>query len=241
MRPLGQLPAFSLVVVGASLLGGCIGVSAKRPGGAAGSLRACPAGVAAAPDGLIDDFEDGDNRTAAVGSRGGYWWKSTDSAGSFFGPDDWGPIKGGANGSFALHLMGQTVSGDPTEAWGAQVGGNFVGSGFYDATAYVGISFKAKTTPKSVKTFRLEIADVNSHPTGEVCTACWNHFGKWMTFTSEWKEYKVLFADLQQEEGWGDPRPDMVTPTQIYAIQWKIKPGSDFDFMIDDLHFLACE
>jgi len=88
-------------------------------------------------------LEDGDNKTAAVAGRGGYWWKSTDSAGSFFGPDDWGPIAAGPGGSLVLHPMGETVLGDPTEAWGAQTGGNFVGAGFYDATAYVGIAFKA--------------------------------------------------------------------------------------------------
>ncbi len=241
MRPSLALLALPAAALGATALGACIGVSATQPGAAAAALRYCPGAVVPAPEGLIDDFEDGDNKTAAVAGRGGYWWKSTDSAGSFFGPEDWGPIAAGPGGSLALHPMGETVLGDPTEAWGAQIGGNFVGAGFYDASAYVGIAFKAKVGPKSTKTFRVEVADVNTHPSGEVCDSCWNHFGKYVTFTTEWQEYQVLFSELRQEEGWGNPRPKSVTPAQIYSLNWKIRPGSTFEFFIDDIQFLTCQ
>lgn len=230
-----------LVVAGLCGATGCIGVSATKPGAASAQLRQCPGGVVVTPDGLIDDFEDGDNKTADVAGRGGYWWKSTDSAGSFFGPEDWGPVRGGPDGSLAMHPVGETASGDPTEAWGAQIGGNFTGSGFYDASQYVGVSLWAKVAPGKASTLRFEIADGNTHPTGEVCDSCWNHFGKTLQLTTEWKEYRILFSDLRQDEGWGDPRPLTVDVSRLYSLNFKLLPGSVFDFWVDNLQFLSCE
>src|SRR5690606_19124504 len=76
------------------LAGGCIGVTAKPPPGAGAPIKKCSGDPFDAPDGLIDDFEDGNTVIAAVAGREGYWFKSADAGGSFFGPEDIGPVPG---------------------------------------------------------------------------------------------------------------------------------------------------
>lgn len=228
------------VASGAAVVSGCIGVSATKPGAAAPVLKQCAGAVVDAPNGLIDDFEDGNTTTAAIAGRGGYWWKSADPMGSYFGPEEWGPMPEG--GSLALHPLGETVKSTDPDAWGAQLGGNLVGSGFYDGSAYVGIAFRIRVAEGSTRQIRFQLADVNTHPSGNVCSkGCWNHFGKDLMLTTEWQDMKLLFSDLRQEEGWGNPRPPSVTPASLFSVGFKVKSGSKFDFFIDDVRFLGCE
>src|SRR3954453_23199195 len=87
-RALRPLAALSLL--GALGLGACIGVSQtpyvdpSAPGSANGSdkLTRCPGLAVPAVDGLIDDFEDGNNQVMTMGERDGYWWVSKDALGS---------------------------------------------------------------------------------------------------------------------------------------------------------------
>jgi hypothetical protein len=225
---------------------GCIGVSAKHaaaPG--AVDLKMCRAGTRPADDGLIDDFEDGNNQLALSGGRDGYWYSAHDPKGSTLAPDPFAPSDGGADGSaMALHASGHTVTGSETDAWGAQFGIHFLsGQGaLYDASKYVGIAFKARVDEKSTRTVRFKIGDVNTHPDAGQCKTCWNHFGKDMTFTPKWKEYVVLFSEAKQEEGWGDPRPPSLTPTKLLSMDWTVKGGGqNFDLWIDDVTFVECK
>jgi hypothetical protein len=143
----------------------------------------------------------------------------------------------------AARVMGHTVAaGD--QAWGVEVGGNFLSakSELYDGSRYVGISFKAKAPGKGIKSLRFNLADVNTHPDGQVCKTCYNHFRKDINLTNEWKEYRVLFSELQQRPGWGNPRPDHVTPNQLVAGTFAVGGvDSDFEIWIDDLQFLECK
>ena len=87
---------------------------------------------------------------------------------------------------------------------------------------------------------RFNIGDINTHEAGKVCEACWNHFGKTLSLTSEWKEYRILFTDTRQMDGWGKPRPAAITPSKLYNLDSKMGPGQTFDFSVDDMAFLAC-
>ena len=235
-----------LTVLVAALIAnaGCVGVSANRNkvganGVPAPRLHSCPAGVVAAEDRLIDDFEDGDTRIASQAGRGGYWFKSADPNGSAFEPDEMQIIDGGPDHpGKVLHVSGTTSGAQ--DAWGVLVGANFTTEKTYDASSYVGISFRAKVGKDATFAVRFKIGDINTHPDMGVCTACWNHFGKDMNLTNEWKEYQVLFSVARQEPFWGSPKPDSITPAALYSFDFTIKPGQKFDLWIDDIKFLVC-
>jgi endoglucanase len=236
-------PIIKVVYLLGVALAGCIGVSERRsqPGGAGADIKTCRAGTRPADDGAIDDLEDGNNQVNLEGGREGYWWPKKDEKGSTIEPVPFAPSDGGAGSEMAMRGFGKTVS--VQDAWGAGFGLNFLNQGaLYDASRYVGISFKAKVGEGSTRRIRFKIGDVNTHKDGKVCTtACWNHFGKELTFTPQWREYMVLFSEASQEPGWGDPRPSAVTPGKLVSIDWSIGTGQSFDLWVDDLSFLTCK
>ena len=203
---LGTPPAKSLPVLLAVanifFIGGCIGVSAKPPGstaalGDASAVKRCRA-VRPADDGAIDDLEDGDNQITKIAGRTGYWWSAADPNGSKIEMQTTEP---GAGSEMSMRMTGKTAAGKPEDGtWGVQLGINFVTEGlFYDASKYAGIAFKAKVSPESGRQLRFKIGDINTHKDANICKACWNHFGKDLTLTPEWKEYRVTFSGAQQE------------------------------------------
>lgn len=213
---------------------------------ASASPQPCSGNVSAAADGLVDDFEDGNNRSAEVAGRGGWWYTAADNAGSSISPQgNFTPSDGGAGGSKkAAHVSGKTAA--EQAAWGAAFGVGLVqDNGRYDASKYAGVSFWAKVGESSGKTFRFKISDVNTHPAGNVCKessgGCWNHFGTELSLTTEWKEYTIRFADLRQEEGWGDPHPPSLSVGKLISIDWTVPRGQDFDLWVDDIKLVECK
>lgn len=238
-------------IVGAAavLLSGCIGQSQSKAASNEGPspeevananphLKVCK--TKPADDGLIDDFEDENTQLLTIAGRDGYWWKHNDEFGSKFDPDEIAFVDHEDNGGFkAIYVSGETAG--TKDAYGVLVGVNFTSSGLYDATKYVGISFKAKVDPDAQKKVRFKVADVNTHKDGGVCKECWNHFGKDLTLTSEWQTYTILFAELKQAPYWGDPRPPAVDTERLMAIDWSIGPSGKFGLWLDDIEFLVCE
>jgi hypothetical protein len=238
------LPALLAAAVLSSLLGGaCIGVSARpaatAAAGSPAAIKRCRA-VRPADDGSIDDLEDGNNQITKSAGRDGYWWSAADPKGSKI---DMQTTEPGAGSEMAMRMTGMTVPGKPEEDfWGVQLGINFVTDGlFYDASKYAGISFKAKAGADSAHQIRFKIGDINTHKDAGICKACWNHFGKDITLTNEWKDYTVTFSGATQEPGWGDPRPQAITPSKLIALNWQVGPGQKYDIWIDDVTFLDCQ
>jgi endoglucanase len=208
--------------------------------------KACTGKPSAAADGLVDDFEDGNNRSAEVAGRGGWWYTAADNAGSTISPQgNFAPSDGGAAGTKkAAHVTGKTAS--EQAAWGAVFGvGLLQDNRLYDASKYAGVSFWAKAADKSGKTFRFKVSDVSTHPAGKVCKedagGCWNHFGTELTLTSEWKEYTIAFADLRQEEGWGNPHPASLSVNQLLSLDWTMPRGTEFDLWVDEIKLVECQ
>jgi hypothetical protein len=218
---------------------GCLDASKQAicPAGPNAPKACTSAGSRPAEDGLLDDFEDGDTQLQKIADRGGYWFTNHDPNGSTIDPTPFKIADQGAGSEKSLHVFGLTSS--DSSAYGSLVGANFVEQGFYDGSKYAGISFKAKVAGKSTKNIRFNVADVNTHPDGGVCKSCWNHFGKDLELTTDWKEYKISFAELTQQSGWGD-RYSTITPTKINAFSWVIAPGQPFDLWIDDIRFIEC-
>src|SRR6185503_7975359 len=167
---------------------GCIGVSAKRVGaGGAGTapVLKCRA-LKPATDGALDDYEDGNKQLTKIAGRDGYWYDAKDKKGSTLDVKIDEPGAGGSE--MAAHITGVTVPGKPEDDfWGIQLGVHFINNGIFDGAKYAGISFKAKVGPGSSRNVRFKIADINTHPEGKICKACWNHFGKDLTLTDQWK------------------------------------------------------
>jgi hypothetical protein len=231
------------LVLGGAL--GCIGVSQNRTAGstlAAADVGSCRLGTRPADDGLIDDFEDENTQISAVAGRNGYWWTKHDEHGSTIGPDPFMPSEGGVDAGLALRAIGKTAIGGP-EAWGSGMGINLLTrqNAVYDASKYVGISFKAKVGEGSTRQVRFAIGDMNTHPNSGICKVCWNHFNKMLTVTNQWKEFRVLFSEVQQDAGWGDPRPAALTPGKLVSMDWTITGGQVFDLWLDDIQFLVCK
>lgn len=226
--------AFATVVLGV----GCINASkeAMCPAGP-GAPKACATTMRDADDGLIEDFEDGDTQVSKIADRSGYWFASHDPNGSTIDPSPLAITQPGAGSEKGLHVFGQTSS--ENGAWGSLVGANFVEQGVYDASKYAGIAFKAKVGPSSTKSVRFNLGDVDTHPDGGVCKTCWNHFGKDLQLTTSWQDYKISFAELQQQSGWGDRFPAL-TPSKLFAMYWAVGTGKSFDLWVDDVRFLEC-
>ena len=199
----------------------------------------CKNGTKAAATGLIDDFEDGNDKPAAAGGRTGSWWIGKADHAVITLPK--GPVKpsaGGPEGSkFALHFVGKT---DNADTWGAAVGVNFLPTGFYDASKYAGIAFKIKSAKPNLDV-RLKILDSNTHPEGGVCKDCFNAFGRELILGTEWKDVSLMWSELTQQSDWGNPRPPMIEPTKLHDMEWQMWPGNEFDVWIDDVHFLECQ
>jgi endoglucanase len=112
----------------------------------------------------------------------------------------------------------------------------------YDGSKYAGVSFFAKVGKKSTKAVRFNLADAQTVDQGGLCTQCWNHFGKDLTLTPEWKKYTVSFGELIQQDGWGDPRPPNIDATRLWQLVWHVtEKGADFDVWVDQVQFLACK
>ena len=111
----------------------------------------------------------------------------------------------------------------------------------HDASRYVGISFKAKTEKGTTAPIRFKVGDVNTHPDHGICKDCWNHWGKNIFAKTRWTEHKVLFSELKQADGWGDPRPASIVPDKLYSLDFSLGGSGKFDVWIDDIRFLVCQ
>jgi hypothetical protein len=210
------------------------------PQAAAGTPpKTCSGETQSAADGALDDFEDGNGQVAAAAGRNGYWFTAKDEKGSTIEPTgEFKVADGGAGSKKAANVKGKTVAVDG--AWGATVGVNFVQGGFYDVSKYAGVSFKIKAAKAG--SVRVKFHDVNTVPQGGICSSgCWNAFGKDLSVAPEWQEVKVLFSELKQQDGWGDPRPASLATNKVQSLEWSIDKGQEFDVWIDDVQLIDCK
>lgn len=238
--------ARGLLASAGALLWGCIGVSQQKVDASAPSedaLAACPGGFAPAADGNVDDFEDGNKQASVEGGRDGYWYTAADPNGSVVEiPTDPFTAEGGAESPTGLRFKGKTSGANG--AWGVELGLNMLNDQAvqYDASKYKAFSFKAKSGAKEAeKKVRVAFGDVNTDPSGKVCTACYNHFSSNIELTPEWKEYVLAFQDTRQRPGWGNPRPGGLTPDKLVKVSFQIEGGKEYDLWLDDLKFMECK
>ena len=228
----------ALLTVGGLASLGCV-TPGSRPGNAAAeALKEC------GPDGVIEDFEDGNNQINVVGDRGGYWYTYVDAKGSTVepAPGDQGgtfaPVEGGHESKYAAEVKGKLAGSSIVYA---AMGLNFEDpKGAFDASKYAGITFWAKRTAGSTSRLTVKLPDGNTDPDGQICSACFNDYGYTINVGEQWTRYVLPFHDLKQEPDWGAPRKPHLDASKLFAIHWEAKaPGAEYDFLVDDIAFIC--
>ena len=204
---------------------------------------------------LIDDCED-DGVIAEVDGRIGAWFTYNDDEGkgmnlSQMPPTngDFAPFPGGFDGS--MGYCGTT--GEKYNLWGAGMGFDFNNTGMggpknegekkpWDASAYVGVRFMAKGNV-TIRIGIQTVATIDAMEGGTCVPAgpkdddpgCGDGFGKSITLTGEWKEYKIPFDATIKQEGWGVKATfDVKT---ITGINFDAPMMLKFDVGLDNLAF----
>ena len=222
-----------------------IGCSQFKPPAGYSAPSASPGAVLPCAEARqVEDADDGDSQIFTHEGRGGYLYTFTDSAGSSISPPTsaFEVSPGGVEGEgSALRIQG-ALTDQGADVYAGMGFGLTPSTGAYDAARYRGLEFVAKRGAESSAFVRLKLPDANTTPKGGACEECYNDFGVDFEVTEEWVRYVVDFADLKQEQGWGSPRPEALSASALYGIQWQVlTQGAPFDIWIDDIAFLGCE
>jgi len=200
--------------------------------------------LAPCESGMLDDGEDNNGQVIKVDGRDGYWFTFVDTEGSTIeprGPYQMAPGGRPAGGGlpeshYHAHLSGKLAASGKSIYAGVGFALSNPKSGF-DLSAAKGIQFWAKG-PGLV---RFKTPDLNTDPSGDRCSDCYNDFGADIYLSERWERYTVLFEELEQQPGWGDRAPHVATGG-ILAVQWQFTTaGADFDFAFDDVVLVGCE
>jgi hypothetical protein len=188
---------------------------------------------------LVDDMSDGDPFLPSIGGRAGSWHVSHDDTPnvSMFPPG---------------FLFQMSDSGDPCRRWFARtyggpytIWGASIGFGLgapYDASSYSGFTFWAQSSAGGL-VIRVQFPDEETDPRGGLCDPstsgpnfCYDHWNYPIRLASTPTKYTVPFTALRQL-GWGR-HTKAFDPTTLYAVEFAIPPGANFDFWVDDVAFI---
>jgi hypothetical protein len=191
----------------------------------------------AAPDALLDDFEDGDTFVARLGGRDGSWVETDDHTSTDVGFEN--STQCAARGLRAGHFW----AGGLTQ-WDANLTGLLrrstvtpmaIAATPYDGTGYGGVSFWGAIGSGGPATLEvpLGMTTMDTAWNGNVCTTkCMDYHRTSVTLTPEWRRYEIRFADLKQL-GWGDPQVPLALNQLVGFILWPTT--GTFDIWIDDV------
>jgi hypothetical protein len=236
-----------------------VGGSAGTPiGGSAGSAGSVTGGTGGDPGTgateSIDNMEDGDSEITLTGPRNGYWYVGGDDTvaatltppSTKFAMTDLGAAE---RSDYAAHLKAVGFAD-----WGSVMGFNFIELSTevkpYDGAAYCAVEFWGKTAGPT--TVRFRVPDIDTHQAGGVCkvpgttgvggTACYDHFGKSLSFTATWQLFSVKFTDLAQVGTGYHPADNKLKTKQLMAVEWALPgAGKTYELWIDDVQFVKCE
>jgi hypothetical protein len=223
--------------------------------GVAGSAMAGTGGdPATSTTESIDDMEDGDPEIMLTGPRNGYWYVGGDpTVGATLEPPSskfaMSELGAGGRSEYAAHLKAVGFSD-----WGSVMGFNFIELltevNPYDGSAYCGVEFWGKAAGPT--TVRFRVPDIDTHQSGGVCTvpgttgvngtACYDHFGKSLSFTAAWQAFSVKFTDLAQVGSGYHPTDNKLKASKLMAVEWALPgTGKTYELWIDDVQFTKCE
>lgn len=192
-------------------------------------------------DNVLDDMEDGNQAIPALGGRQGVWYPFDDGRGAGTWAMEMIPGQRGALSHYGLHTAGSGYT-----EWGSGVGFDLAVSGedktVYDASAYAGITFWARSSTAMLLT--VAFPDVNTTgllPEGvKKCTVCDHHWVASVSMTTNWKRFTVLWTDLYLEPG-TEPEPTEFAVSELASIQFRVAASAVYDYWIDDVAFVVEE
>jgi hypothetical protein len=237
--------------------GGSIGSGGGAAGSTAMSTVDCTKGSGMMLD-TIADFEMGSaDINAAPGRKGSFYTYNDMTAMGVEVPpmaSTVTPVEipgGRCTSKFSLHISAKGFT-----SWGAGFGSDIAYGldgaaadagtprGSYDASAYTGIVFWARSEPGSKPGLRLNVPDQNSAPEGKKCVVdmtnmdpnrCYDDFGQTIGITTSWDLFKLPFAEMKQR-AFG-LKADAIDKAHLYGLQFQAPAGVDFDVWIDDIAF----
>ena len=205
---------------------------------------------------VIDDLDDEDLQISPSAGRQGSWFAYDDNSGGERTDIEIEAAAGNGNGGASGAGNDGDSDGDSDSDSGSDGsaacirGKDFIqwggGMGFslsqpngarqsYDASAYTGLSFRAKGSDDVE--FRALVVDNYSDPTAGECSGCNDHFRVVFTPDSNWKRYSFAWADFEQQ-GFGDQQPSLC-PSALRAIQFQWPREADFELCVDDIAFTS--
>jgi len=189
--------------------------------------------------GLIDDFEDADNRGVITPVTGGYWYTYNDPSSQVTPSGTFEATAGGAHESAYAGRMHGTVGPQQYPYVGMGISFTHPKQAF-DASCCEGVRFWGKSTGDGISDVRLKVGDWQTDPAGGACKECYNDFGAYLTFTEQWQQFTIKFADARQEPYWGEPKAALDS-SALYQLQWQVSQnGKAFDIAVDDVELIGC-
>ncbi len=190
----------------------------------------CSVVVASGQDGLIDDFEDGDEWLRVADGRNGNWYLVHDGTGQLQQSAPPQPESGAPGGGYAMHVQGSGFS-----EWGAALGVDLRDQGaLYDPRpSYSGLRFWAAGQGRLRVIFMQGDLDP-AHPCGSCdpqATQCGGFYSQEVQLVAAGVTHDISFEQLQAQ---GGPVP---LSTELISIQFEAPPPDDIDFWLDDVRF----
>ena len=200
---------------------------------------------------MIDDMETASGRVCPTDARNGVWYvfHDDDTEGEQFPPitepgipAQTSAIPEGRDGS----LIGMHTYGEGFDDWGAGIGldlsyndGEY---GTYDASAYTGVAFWARSDLSTEIEFRVSTPETTLIEWGgslyDYDECWWQPHSKTISLSTEWALYEVFFEQLRTD-CWASFYSDQLTNIQfLFSTEyWNGSDDENFDFWIDDVSF----
>jgi hypothetical protein len=209
---------------------------------AQGPVAACGRVVPPSDVGLLDDFEDNDDRVFKGFQREGWWYSAADDSGGTilpekgkFRPEALPTAELSGDNRYAAHFAASGFK-DWGAVWGSTL--SFADEGIrcpWNASRFEALRFRARGN--GTVSVRFAMPETLAKEFGGQCESrCYDFHARKITLSDAWTEYVVRFDRLQQG-GWGqEVRFD---PRTLLGLQFAIDGGSPpVDFWVDDLELL---
>ncbi len=193
---------------------------------------------------LIDDLEDGNVLIKASHGRTGNWDIANDGTGT----QTPSPFSISAGTGAPPSDKGAYTAGSGFSTWASLNVSMRSGGLAYDASAYSGLSFRAKVGSGSSSTIRVRVVTGDTDPRGGICKDpsdvptpdpsefCYDHFFAEIDLTESWATYEVFFTDFgQSDTGMSFPSIDLA---HVYQLEFYFDQPDTIELWVDDLSFI---